>query len=178
MTEFSRRTFVTSVMGALGAVGVAAAVPTSALATETRAGTPYDAFLRATGVVGDSTDVNYREWIYVDSWSWGTLGKDADPLTLTTQPGRHSATLLGKAFTSSVIDEIGLVVRKVGAQSSEVITLTLKNAIVAQAMSETGSRATVETWSIPSYSKAELRMRSINSRGQLGAWETAIWQAN
>lgn len=186
MTEFSRRAFVTSVVGAMGAVGVAAAVPgataqAASPSTAPSAGaTPrlrgLDVFLRATGVNGDSLSAQYRGWIEVTSWSWGTLGVDSEPLTFTTRTGRHTATLMGKAFSVAPIDEVVLAAQ-VAQSGTEVLTLTLKNAIVAQVASESGARTPVETWSLPSYSRADLRMRPL-LRATPGPWESMTWPAS
>jgi len=183
MTEFSRRSFVTSVVGAMGAVGVAAALPGSpAQAASTSGSAPaprlasLDSFLRATGVTGDSTNAGYRDWIVVESWSWGTLGVDAEPFTFTTRTGRHTATLLGKAFAGSPIDEVALAVTTAQGGTKDVLTLTLSKAIVAQASCAGGDR-TLETWSIPSFSRADLRMRPL-VRNTPGPWESMTWPAS
>lgn len=181
MTEFSRRSFVTSVVGAMGAVGVAAALPGSpAQAASGLAPAPrlagLDSFLRVTGVTGDSTNARYRDWIVVESWSWGTLGVDAEPFTFTTRTGRHTATLMGKAFAVSPIDEVALAVSTVQGGATEVLTLTLKKAVVAQASCAGGDR-TLETWTIPSFSRADLRMRPL-VRNTPGPWESMTWPAS
>lgn len=172
----SRRTFVASVMGAIGAVGAASAMPASARAdvlASPRAGN-VQYFLRATGVTGDATDRTYRDWIEILDWSWGTLGNAAEPLTFASRSGRHTVALYGRAFDGKLIDKVELVGRSTPA-GGELVKVTLTNAIVSQVSAESGQEYTTETWGFPSYATVKLETRYVNARGTLTAWESMTW---
>ena len=172
----SRRTFVASVMGAIGAVGAASAMPSAARAdtlASPRAG-HVDYFLRATGVAGDSTDRTYKDWVNVLDWSWGTLSNAPEPLTFASRSGRHTVALFGRAFDGKVIDKVELVGRSTTA-GGELVKVTLTNAIVSQVSAESGEEFATETWGFPSYATVKLETRYVNSRGALTAWESMTW---
>lgn len=174
----SRRTFVASVMGAIGAAGVVAAVPSTAraatLVTPRAGGMEY--FLRATGVTGSSLVSAYRDWVNVADLSWGTLGRAPEPLIFTARSARHTATLFGKAFDGRPIERVEVVGRSVTqGQASELVRITLTNAVVGQVSTESGDDWPVETWTMPSYATAKLETRYANSQGVLSAWESMTW---
>lgn len=178
-SDFSRRAFVTTVVGALGAAGVAAALPGTAAAAEpsiaSEASTRVariDTYLRATGVTGDSVARNYRDWIEVVEWSWGTLGTVAEPLAFSTRIGRYTAGLLSKAFTAEPITEVAL---RGAINLGEIVRLTLQNAVVAQGSAHSAA-VDNDIWSITSYSKATFEVRTVDARrGELGPWTSMTW---
>jgi hypothetical protein len=173
MTDFSRRTFVTSVVGAIGAVGAAQALPAAAAVTPRVRN--VEGYLLVAGVEGDSNAADYRNWIELTGWSWGTDGRDAAPFVFRTGNGRHTGALLAKAFAATPIATVTLKSVLTSGQGGEFLTLTFKSAVIAQATSESGGQNTEEVWSIPSFGQADLRMRSKNARGQFGPWEAMTW---
>lgn len=175
----SRRAFVASVMGAIGVAGVAASVPTAALAAPGVAPAALlprmpigKFFLRATGVTGDALDRGYVGWIPVVSWSWGTIATTPDSLTFRTRQGRHSAALFGKAFSQDTVDKIEL---NGGGQAGELLRLTLSKAIIAQGSDSGASNNENEVWGVPSFGVIKLEVRSVNARGALTPWESMTW---
>lgn len=180
-SDFSRRAFVTTFVGALGAAGVAAALPGTAVAAESTStrvvdATPrvsrVDSYLRAKGISGDSVARNYRDWIDVVSWSWGSLGTAAEPLAFTTRVGRYTAGLFGKAFAADPIAEVEL---RSAISLGEILRLTLQNAFVAQGSAHSTVPDT-DVWSITSYSKAVFEARTVDTRrGELGPWTSMTW---
>ena len=185
-SDFSRRAFVTTFVGALGAAGVAAALPGTAAAAEpaapqASAASPrvsgIDTYLRASGVVGDSRSRNYRDWITVFGWSWGTISRTPEPLAFYTPVGRSTAGLFGKAFTAEPLKKVEL---RGATQAGEILRLTLTEAVIAQGSSRTSSTsgangAETDAWSIPSYAKVTFEVRAPDSRGVLGPWSTMTW---
>lgn len=159
-SRVSRRTFVASVMGAIGAVGVATALPSEALADEPRAAQNAPAFfLRASGITGDElANRLYVGWIPVLSWSWDTVSTTAGPLTFKTRNGQQTAALLAKAFTRSTLATVELA-GIVTPSTREVMRITLTNAIVTKAAVES-STTEMEAWSLSSYRTVKVEMRS------------------
>lgn len=178
----SRRAFVASVMGAIGAAGVAASVPTAALAAPGVAPaallprmTVPKFFLRATGVTGNAIDRGYVGWIPVLSWSWGTIATAPDALIFRTRQGRHSAALFGKAFSQDTVDKIEL---NGGDQTGESVRLTLTKAIIAQGSDSGAGTNENEVWGVPSFAILKLEVRSVNARGAFTPWESMTWNVS
>jgi len=136
-------------------------------------------YMQATGIPGDATAGDYRNWIDVLSYSWGgdnaggldplgdSLAPADAPLQVTCNVGKQTTGLLGKFHTRGSVNSVVLV----GVDGrDEFIRITLSQAHVTQweMAGSASSDSPAESWSF-SYRNSTVRLGSLE--------ESWSWQA-
>lgn len=182
MSEFSRRSFVATALGAVGVAGLATALPESAQAAIAPRVLSGDNYLRLSGVTGDSAVRGYEGWIPLAKWDWGALSGQAQPFFLATATGKHSAAMLTKAIARTPFDKLEIASTSSGAQSGiERVHITLTSAVITQASMDLASAAAdrvEEEWLCPAFASVKFDYRPLTNAGAPGPWQTVTWNIN
>lgn len=88
----------------------------------------FDAFMKIEGVDGESSFAKHKDWIEVESWSWGEApqspGGSGPPisfkLSFTKTLDKSSPVLMQACCTKEIFAKAQLSCVKVGAKSSDV----------------------------------------------------------
>lgn len=136
-------------------------------------------YMQATGIPGDATAGDYRNWIDVLSYSWGGdnagrptpsgefLVPEDVALQVTCNVGKQTTGLLGKFHNRAAVNSVVLV----GVDGrDEFIRITLTQARVMQweMAGSASSDSPAESWSF-SYRSSTVRLGSLE--------ESWTWQA-
>jgi type VI secretion system secreted protein Hcp len=85
------------------------------------------AFMKMTGVVGEATDKDHKDWIMIESFSWGVARTSSVPggagarvamndLTITKEVDRSSPILAEHCAKGSNFSEVTLETKRVGGE--------------------------------------------------------------
>ena len=158
------------------------------LALPARAGS--EAFVKITGITGDSMDAKHKGEIDVLAWSWGVtqagssraLRGEAMPragvqeVTITKRLDSSSPTLFQAVATNRRISEVVLTMRKVGGKDQvEFVKIRLKDAVVSSVKivsASTAEAAPTEEVTL-SFATFEYAYTPQNAAGMAGAPVTA-----
>lgn len=148
-----------------------------------------DYFLQITGIPGESTDAKHKDWIEVESWSWGVAQTGAAPSGAGGGSGKaafqdlHFVTPMSKAspkmflalVTGQHLKEAKLVGRKVGKAQQEFLTYTLSDVLISSyqtAASESADISPLDSISLNA-AKIAVSYKAQKADGSLDAAITA-----
>jgi type VI secretion system secreted protein Hcp len=148
-----------------------------------------DYFLQITGIQGESRDAKHKDWIEVESWSWGVAHIGPAPGGTGADSGKasfqdfHFATPMSKASpkmflavaTGQHFKEAKLVGRKVGKAQQEFLTYTLSDVLISSY--QTGASESADISPLDSVSlnaaKVVVSYKAQKADGSLDAAVTA-----
>ena len=150
----------------------------------------FDAYMQIGGVKGESVQKDHKEWIDVDTFSYGvtrgsnmdlgggTTGKASFPgvsfvhLVDSTSPTLFQFCASGKHIEKCVLQ----VCKSTGdAGSVPFITVTLNDVVVTEVSPGGGSGGAPTENVVLSYAKIEVQVKSQQKNGQLGPAVIGTW---
>jgi type VI secretion system secreted protein Hcp len=152
-----------------------------------------DYFLQIDGIEGESTDAKHKDWIDVESWSWGEVqtgslhtgsgagaGKVAfQDLHFTTKLSKASPKLFLACASGQHLKEARLVARRAGKDQQEYLTWTFSDILVSSYQtggSEGSSQPPLDSVSL-NLTKARIEYKAQKADGTLDAAITAGWDS-
>jgi type VI secretion system secreted protein Hcp len=149
-----------------------------------------DYFLKITGVDGESTDAKHKNWLDVESWSWGETqtgsvshggGGGAGKVSMqdfnfVTRVSKASPKLFLACATGEHLQEAKLVARKAGKEQQEFLTWTFSDLLVSsyQTGGVEGSELPFDQVSL-NFSKVKIEYRAQKADGSLDKAISAGW---
>jgi type VI secretion system secreted protein Hcp len=149
-----------------------------------------DYFLQITDVPGESTDAKHKNWIDVDSWSWGETqsgtaqsgggggaGKVAmQDFHFVSAMSKASPKLFLACATGQHFKEAKLVGRKAGKSQQEFLSWTFSDILVSSYQTGAGEAAAspVDQVSL-NFSKVQVSYKAQKADGSLDKAITAGW---
>jgi type VI secretion system secreted protein Hcp len=148
-----------------------------------------DYFLQITGIAGESTDAKHKNWIDVESWTWGetnpgTTGSGGgagagrvqmQDFHFTTQVSKASPALFLACANGQHMKEARLAAVKTGGMQQEFLTWTFSDVLVSGYQTG-GAEGDLVTDSVSlTFSKVKLEYRAQKADGSLDAAITAGW---
>ena len=151
----------------------------------------FDAFLKLTGIEGESTDAKHKDEIEVLSWSFGAtnasnLGAGGGGAGKATFQDFHvvqrlqssSAQLFLACASGQHIKEATLTVRKAGSVQQEFLKLRMSDVLVAsfqQGGSPDGSDSLPTEQVSINYSKIDFDYAKLDSKGGIEGTVVTSW---
>jgi type VI secretion system secreted protein Hcp len=148
-----------------------------------------DYFLQITGIAGESTDAKHKDWIDVESWTWGETNSGGMPtggaggagkvamqdFHFTTQVSKASPALFMACATGQHMKEAKLSAVKAGAMQQEFLTWTFNDVLVTGYQTG-GAEGDLVMDSVSfSFSKIKVEYRAQKADGSLDSPVTAGW---
>jgi type VI secretion system secreted protein Hcp len=150
-----------------------------------------DYFLQITGIAGESTDAKHKNWIDVESWTWGETNP-AQPASgagggagkvqmqdfhFTTRVSKASPALFLACASGQHMKEARLAAVKSGAMQQEFLTWTFSDVLVSGYQTG-GAEGDLVTDAVSlTFSKVKVEYRAQKADGSLDAAVTAGWDA-
>jgi type VI secretion system secreted protein Hcp len=148
-----------------------------------------DYFLQITGIAGESTDAKHKNWIDVESWTWGETnsgalapgggggtGKvDMQDFHFTTQMSKASPALFLACASGQHVKEAKLAGVKAGAMQQEFLTWTFSDVLVSGYQTGgAGGDLVMDSVSL-TFSKLKVEYKAQKADGSLDTAVTAGW---
>jgi type VI secretion system secreted protein Hcp len=150
-----------------------------------------DYFLRIEGIEGESTDAKHKNWIDVESWSWGETqtgtvspgsgggsGKVAfQDVHFTTKVTKASPALFLACASGQHLKQAQLVARRAGKDQQEFLSWTFSDILVSSYQtggSEAGNVLPIDSVSL-NVAKAQISYKAQKADGTLDTPVTAGW---
>jgi type VI secretion system secreted protein Hcp len=150
-----------------------------------------DYFLQITGIPGESADAKHKDWIDVDSWSWGESqsggthsggGAGAGKVVFNdfhfvTKVSKASPKLFLACASGQHFKEAKLVARKAGKEQQEFLSWTFSDLLVSSYQtggSEHSADIPLDQVSL-NFSKVAVSYKAQKADGSLDAAITAGW---
>lgn len=152
-----------------------------------------DYFLQITGIPGESADAKHKDWIDVDSWSWGEsqsggthsgggggAGKVVfNDFHFVTKVSKASPKLFLACASGQHFKEAKLVARKAGKAQQEFLSWTFSDLLVSSYQtggSEQSADIPLDQVSL-NFSKVAVSYKAQKADGSLDAPITAGWDS-
>jgi type VI secretion system secreted protein Hcp len=150
-----------------------------------------DYFLQITGIAGESTDAKHKNWIDVESWTWGetnpgSVGTGAgggagkvqmQDFHFTTRVSKASPALFLACANGQHMKEAKLAAVRTGAMQQEFLTWTFSDVLVSGYQTGgAGGDLVMDSVSL-TFSKIKLEYKAQKADGSLNAAITAGWDA-
>jgi type VI secretion system secreted protein Hcp len=148
-----------------------------------------DYFLKIDGIDGESQDSQYKNYIHVESWSWGAsqsgtfssgggggAGKvQMQDLHFTMKMDKASPKLMLACATGEHIKKAQLFARKAGKTQQTFLTVTLSDVLVSSYQtSGSGASDVLPIDSVAlNFAKVEVEYKPQNADGSLGGAQKA-----
>ena len=144
-----------------------------------------DMFLKIDGVIGESTNDKYREWIDVLSFGWGathpttltstggsTSGKvQIQDFSFVKQPDIATAKLFRGVATGQHFKEATLSLVKAGGSQQEFMRLKMSDVLITGYQTG-GSAGMLPAEQVSfSFSKVELATAQVRADGSISGWD-------
>lgn len=144
-----------------------------------------DYFLEIDGIKGESTDDKHKEWIDLESWSWGETqsgshaaggGGGAGKVSMqdfhfVMKMNKASPRLMEACATGKHIPKGKLVCRKAGGKQEDFLTVSFSDLLISSY--QTGGSAHGDVLPMDqisfNFSKIEVEYKVQNKDGSLGA---------
>jgi type VI secretion system secreted protein Hcp len=148
-----------------------------------------DYFLQITGIAGESTDAKHKNWIDVESWTWGetnpgTTGAGGgggagrvqmQDFHFSTQVSKASPALFLACASGQHMKEARLAAVKTGAMQAEFLTWTFSDVLVSGYQTGgTEGELPMDSVSL-TFSKVKVEYKAQKADGSLDAAVTAGW---
>lgn len=150
-----------------------------------------DYFLQITGIQGESTDAKHKDWIDVDSWSWGEsqsgttqggAGGGAGKVSFqdfhfVTRTSKASPKLFLACASGQHFKEAKLVGRKAGKGQQEFLSWTFSDILVSSYQTSASEASDVSPFDQVSlnFSKVAVSYKAQKADGSLDTPITAGW---
>lgn len=150
-----------------------------------------DYFLQITGIAGESTDAKHKNWIDVESWTWGEThpgalaaggGAGAGKVQMqdfhfTTRVSKASPALFLACANGQHMKEAKLAAVKAGSMQQEFLTWTFSDVLVS-GYHTGGSEGELVTDQVSlTFSKIKVEYRAQKADGSLDTAIVAGWDA-
>ena len=150
-----------------------------------------DFFLQITGIAGESTDAKHKNWIDVESWTWGET--NAGPVSAGGGAGAGKVQMQDFHFTTPVstaspalflacangqhMKEAKLAAVKAGPIQQEFLTWTFSDVLVSGYQTGGAEGALVTDQVSLTFSKIKVEYKAQKADGSLGTAIAAGWDA-
>jgi type VI secretion system secreted protein Hcp len=148
-----------------------------------------DMFLKVEGASGESADANHKDWIDIQSYSWGATqngtmssgggggsGKASfNDLHVSTSMDKATPSILKHCSSGKHLGEVKLSICKAGGSQIEYSTVVLKDVLVTSVQFSGGSGEQVQTSYSFQSSKVEQHYWVQTAQGGKGAESQMGW---
>ena len=150
----------------------------AALALPCAASAAVDYFLKLDGIPGESKDDAHKEWIDVESWSWGASATSPAPrastrpcpsdISFTKLLDKASPLLAAKTMAGTPIPKATLTGRKAGDRQQEYLKIEFTDLLVSSYQTGGSSQSLpMESISL-NFSKMTIEYKEQRADGSLG----------
>ena len=150
-----------------------------------------DYFLQITGIAGESTDAKHKNWIDVESWTWGetnpgSVGTGAgggagkvqmQDIHFTTRVSKASPALFLACANGQHMKEAKLASVRTGAMQQEFLTWTFSDVLVSGYHTGATEGELVTDQVSLAFSKIKVEYKAQKADGSLDAAIVAGWDA-
>ena len=149
-----------------------------------------DYFLQITGIPGESSDAKHKDWLDVDSWSWGETqsgtaqsggGAGAGKVVIqdfhfVTKVSKASPKLFLACAQGQHLKEAKLVARKAGKAQQEFLSWTFSDVLVSSYQTAGHEAADVPMDQVSlNFAKLKVEYKAQKADGSLDKAITAGW---